>query len=198
VTLREDDGGSNLNWLTPQTLLTLGGLGLALLLVAAVIGWLLWRRLRRTGVVKHGLAELRTAITRPGPARDIALLRKEMRDNLTATRQVLTNLPDAPVGLELLTARLDSEAAALDQILALLEREPDRALLEQTLPPIRLQVHALITGLGQIRRTALTLTTDLRGSTSEKLQQELADQIAGIQAGVAEVREISHRNGLGP
>lgn len=198
MALRADDGGSNLNWLTPQTLLTLGGLGLALLLVAAVIGWLLWRRLRRTGVVKHGLAELRTAITRPGPARDIALLRKEMRDNLTATRQVLTNLPDAPAGLELLTARLDSEAAALDQMLALLEREPDRALLEQTLPPIRLQVHALITGLGQIRRTALTLTTDLRGSTSEKLQQELADQIAGIQAGVAEVREISHRNGLGP
>lgn len=198
MTLRADDGGSNLNWLTPQTLLTLGGLGLALLLVAAVIGWLLWRRLRRTGVVKHGLAELRTAITRPGPARDIALLRKDMRDNLTATRQVLTNLPDAPAGLELLTARLDSEAAALDQMLALLEREPDRALLEQTLPPIRLQVHALITGLGQIRRTALTLTTDLRGSTSEKLQQELADQIAGIQAGVAEVREISHRNGLGP
>jgi len=38
VTLRADDGGSNLNWLTPQTLLTLGGLGLALLLVAAVIG----------------------------------------------------------------------------------------------------------------------------------------------------------------
>jgi len=198
VTLRADDGGSNLNWLTPQTLLTLGGLGLALLLVAAVIGWLLWRRLRRTGVVKHGLAELRTAITRPGPARDIALLRKDMRDNLTATRQVLTNLPDAPAGLELLTARLDSEAAALDQMLALLEREPDRALLEQTLPPIRLQEHALITGLGQIRRTALTLTTDLPGSTSEKLQQELADQIAGIQAGVAEVREISHRNGLGP
>lgn len=198
MTLRADDGGSNLSWLTPQTLLTLGGLGLALLLVAAVIGWLLWRRLRRTGVVEHGLAELRTAISRPGPARDIALLRKEMRDNLTATRQVLTNLPDAPAGLELLTARLDSEAAALDQMLALLEREPDRALLEQTLPPIRLQVHALITGLGQIRRTALTLTTDLRGSTSEKLQQELADQIAGIQAGVAEVREISHRNGLGP
>ena len=198
MTLRADDGGSNLSWLTPQTLLTLGGLGLALLLVAAVIGWLLWRRLRRTGVVKQGLAELRTAITRPGPARDLALLRKEMRDNLTATRQVLTSLPDAPAGLELLTARLDSEAAGLDQMLALLQHEPDKAFLEQALPPIHKQVQTVTAGLGQIRRTALTFTSDLRGSSSEELQQELADQIAGIQAGVAEVREISHRNGLGP
>jgi hypothetical protein len=136
--VRADD---ELGWvlsLDPAVLAVLGGLGLVLLLVVAVVGWLVVRRVRRTPLVARARelgAQGATAATAlaarrlpPGPRRtaaelqlDIARARDGLRRQVATARAAGAHLGDVPA----LLPSLEAESTRLEQLLRRRALAPD-------------------------------------------------------------------------
>ncbi len=136
--IRADD---ELGWvlsLDPAVLAVLGGVGLLFLLVAALVGWLVVRRVRRTPLVARARelgAQGATAATAlaarrlpPGPRRtaaelqlDIARARDRLRRQVDAARAAGAHLGDVPA----LLPSLEAEGTRLEQLLRQRALAPD-------------------------------------------------------------------------
>lgn len=144
--VRADD---ELGWvlsLDPAVLAVLGGVGLLFLLVTALVGWLVVRRVRRSPLVARARelgAQGATAATAvaarrlpPGPRRtaaelqlDVARARDRLRRQLATAGAAGAHLGDVPA----LLPSLEAEGARLEQLLrqrALTPDRPDRGDLE--------------------------------------------------------------------
>jgi len=92
--------------------------------------------------------------------------------------------------------QLRPAVTALDARLRLLEGESDQSYLAQVLPVVRERVEQLCNDATALRRTALVLGQSPLGS--EVLEQDLRDQIRGLQAGAQEIGALDTDRGFLP
>jgi hypothetical protein len=151
--------------------------------------WLAVRGVRRSRTFNRGTLLVRTATAPNRASREIGRLRITLFDSIDATGRVLTGVP-APSVLGDLARDLHRSAAITDQRLGLLAIEPDRALLDRLLPQLRTVVAGLARASAELRGTAWQFATELDEPRSRALTLEVADQIAGLRAGLAEVQAI--------
>jgi len=174
-------------------------LGTVLFMVLALVSFcalgtvMAVRAVRRSRAFNRGRLLARAATAGSRPAREVARLRVELFDTVSATARVLSAVP-APAVLTELARDLSRAAATVDRRLSLLALEPDRWMLERMLGPLREHVGALCSASAQVRATAWRFTDDLDQSRVRALTQEVADQIAGLRAGLAAVQAMRIRS----
>jgi hypothetical protein len=162
--------------------------------VAVTATWLTVRRVRRSRTWRRGALFVGTATAPNRAARQVARLRIQLYDSIYATGQVLRD-SEAPAPLPRLALDLGHSAAIADQRLRVLAAEPDRVLLTSLVPTLGSQVSALCRAASEVRGTAWSFSTSTDRLRIEALRQEITDQVAGLQAGLAEVQLIQRRAG---
>lgn len=195
------EGGGGVNWaqwLTPQLVLTLAAVLLVLLLILSLIGWRIYRRVRRSGALERGLLAVRAQALPPGAARELAELRHELNVAISSTELMIgrADTADSPAAdLTLLLGGLKSAAAGLDVDLRMLEREPDPGQQSAGLALYRPQAEQLIDAAAQTRR-ALTQTAALEQQTRlRELGTQVTEQASALQAYRQAYRELGGGNG---
>lgn len=86
--------------------------------------------------------------------------------------------------------QLQAIADRVDGRLRLLQHEPDQVFLASALPPLRDRVAAITADARSLRQTALRWVEDSDEPTRAQAEQDPRDQIAGLQAGLAEIRAL--------
>jgi hypothetical protein len=165
----------------------------AMLCVGGLAGvgvWLSVRAVRRSRLVNRGRLVIRSAAAGSRSGREAARLRVELYDAMAATARTLATVP-APAVLVDLAADVRRAAGQIDRRLGLLEGEPDRRMLERQLAPLGAQARALCSAAADLRETAWRFTDDLDRTRVHALTQEVADQVAGLRAGLAAVTGFS-------
>jgi hypothetical protein len=179
--------------LTPGLVITVAIIAVIVLVLAAVALWLVWRRLRRSTMVRQGLLQARAVASPSGPDRDLARLRLQLAQSLAQTHRVLVAVSGAggaPPGLADITRRLDRAGAAVDAHLRLMEREPDPALLSRSIPGLRQRVQALSGNASRIREIALRFSDAVDAPGQDELDTDLREEISSLESGIAAVRQL--------
>lgn len=181
-----DDGGL-LQALSPETLLVLGIIALVVLIVAAVVGWLLLRRLRRSRTVRHWTGAVRTQMTPEGPLRELSELRGELQGIQDRTREAVLAAEargtwrDAPADLPTLATRLEETAAGLADRLAGYARQPEQRVAE-ILPDSREQVRLMGESERTLHRGLELASLSPDGGDLGQLQRDMTDEVQALQA----------------
>lgn len=181
----------------PELMLITIGFVVTLFLLITGCAWWGWRRLRRSVRLERGKIALRAAALPPGPRREIAGLRLRLRDELAQTERVVGEFTasGAPPGpLPGLLRRLRAAARELDSQLRLLRDEPALGFLSRELPAARTRAERIVADAQALRWTALRLDDEVDGSAEAALDRDLADEIAGLWAGLDEVRGLRRRS----
>ncbi len=175
------NGGGGLPWLSGPLLITAAVVLLVLLLIAALIVWRVYRRVRRSPAWDRGVAAIREHAQPPGPARDIARLRRDLREEVDAAEVMLSR---AEYGRLFTTDAVDLilelkvNAAAVDADLASIQGYADPAQQRGALAALGPQVAQLIQTSYLARQTMLqTEATDREGrltTLSKQVQQQAA------------------------
>ncbi len=163
----------------------------AMIAAVAVPVWLVTRSVRRSRRVTRARLMGRCVVAPHAGAREIARLRVSLFDAVTATSRVLDEVP-APQLLLDLAADLRRVAAATDRRLSLLGADPDPRVVQPLLPGLRDQVQALTRSAADVRATSWQFTS-AGGSEVQRLTLEVADQLAGLRWGLAEVQHLRAR-----
>ena len=196
--VRADD---ELGWvlsLDPAVLAVLGGVGLLFLLVSALVGWLVVRRVRRSPLVARARdlgAQGATAATAvaarrlpPGPRRTAAELQLDIargRDRLR--RQVATagaagaHLGDVPA----LLPSLEAEGARLEQLLR------QRALAPDTADRTHLEVEARRHLDTLANASAAVLDAERAVAGAARAAGEVDSAVEALRAHTAAYRELT-------
>ncbi len=194
--MRQADGDGGGWWLLlnhPGALAALAVAVLVLVLIAAITGWVIVRRLRRSGVFGRGLLQLRAQGLPAGPGRELAALRLslEQATDYTAKSVALAQQAGRPVGdLPALTRRLLGVRSALDGELALLEREPDPARLRTVLPAARARTEEVTAAATRIRNALGQVEAADTGADMDALTADVSTEVNALQAGVASLRGL--------
>lgn len=192
----EGGDGGGITWQVTPGLLLAGLIAVAvLLLILLLAGWLAWRAVRKRRLMDRGLLHWRAAALPDGPSRRVALLRLQLQESMTQTRRVMAAMEPAgasgvnPLGeLPDLAGRLRQSAGHLDAQLGLLEREPDPDYIESLLPEFDNQVRSVEQAALQLRAGALGTAATTDDLARRQVETDLADELAGLEAGVAYLR----------
>jgi hypothetical protein len=131
---------------------------LGLLLTATLIAWRLYRRIRRWRGWHRRAAAIQPRALWPGPARDVARLRRTLRDEVQAADVMLSRAKGGRVFIADAPALIDDlkrSAAAVDADLASIEDYADPTQQRSALDAIRPQVTRLIQTSYLARQTML-------------------------------------------
>lgn len=197
------DGGEGdlvpIDWislLTPQTIAVLGVLLLVLLLIVVVAGALVYRKLRRSPLLRDQLLSLRSLRAQalpPGLGRDVAQLRGRLRRCLSAVQELtgLVRSRDRDAGeLVLLAQRLERIGDTLDTDLAILEGAPDRPGVRELVADAESRVTELEQASGRLRETALRRDAAVSAVAIQSLNQELGQHQERVRAWEQAYREL--------
>lgn len=165
---------------------------LALLVVGAVAGYIVYRRLRRHPAWSRGWLLLRARYEGPGPWRDVDLLRVRVADAIDAARRGL-ELPrsERPIGeLGSLYARAERTAQQLDAQLRMMSSESDGRVLRGLLATARTRVEEL-EGIARRLRDAAALQVESPMSDELATLGSDADrELQALRSGVEELRRL--------
>ena len=131
---------------------------LVLLLTATLVVWRVYRRVRRWRGWHGGVAAFRSRTPRPGPARDVARLRRDLRDEVEAADVMLSRAKDGRLFVADARALLDDlklNAAAVDADLASIQDYADVTQQRSALDALAPQVARLIQTSYLARQTML-------------------------------------------
>jgi hypothetical protein len=146
-----------------------------LIVVAAIVGWMLWRRARRSGAWGAAKLLLQSELD-PSPARRaVANLRVEVDEAVRETNRAMQVLTDQgwPTGdLPSLTRRLESIVRPLHTELVILSHEPDEDIVRRAIPEAETRVRRACEIGDGIRQAA---TASLRHETDQGLDSLSAD-----------------------
>jgi len=160
------------------------------------LAWWGWRRVRRSGMLERGILQARAVTAPAGPHREIAELRRDLNAHLAQTRRVFTRATTgftalaAPWVLPDMLPQLERTAAALDAQLHILQTEPDPVFLTKALPALRERVRTITDDTVSLRQTALRLLGEGDQLQRSLLEQDLRDSVAGLDAGLDEIRAL--------
>lgn len=181
-----EDGGW-LSLLNPETLLILGVVLLVLLIVAAILGWIIVRRLRRNQRVRRWVGDLRTRTQPPGPMRDLSELRARLQTSRSRANTAVAQAEErgswraAPADLPTLARRLEESATDLDGRIARYERQPEQRVSE-AIPELRKQVALIEESEGTLHRGLELASLPSDTATIEQLQREMNDEVYALEA----------------
>jgi len=181
-----EDGGW-LNLLTPETLLILGAVLLVLLVVAVILGWIVFRRARRNPSIRRWMGELRTKAQPAGPMREIAELRARLQQSRTRAHNAVAQAEEhgtwrsAPADLPALARRLDDSAADLDERISRHEGQPEQRIRE-ALPELHKQVDLLEKSESTLHRGLELASLPSNTASIEQLQQDMNDEVYALEA----------------
>lgn len=194
--LAEIEGPGGLWWLallTPDLVIAVLGALLVVLVIAAIVGLLLYRRARRDGRWSPLVLALRLETTPPGPRREILKLRLRLQRALyRARRAVATSAREGrPVGdLAGLLERAERAAAIIDQDLRILGPDDDRVTLRDRLGVARSRVEEFEQVTSRLAETAsLALGGEVDGSLAE-LRSDADRELVALRAGVDSLDRI--------
>lgn len=191
-----DGGGIDLNTLLnhPGLVLALGIFLLLIVLTAAVVTAIAYRRLRRNGVLERGLLTWKAQVLPPGPAREIADMRLRMGESLDQTRRAVALAEvDRPVGeMPRLVRELDAVANNLQGQLRLVETEPDLPTQRELLPHLRKQSEAVLAAAMRIRRALAGAADSDDEGRMPALSAQVDAEVQAVQAGVQRLRELTN------
>lgn len=183
----EFDEGGWLTLLTPETLLILGAVLFVLVVVAAILGWVIFRRLRRNQNIRRWVGELRTKAQPPGPMRELGELRARLRESRTRANTAVAQAEErgswrsAPADLPTLAQRLEESAADLDGRIARYERQPEDRV-QEAVPELRKQVALMEESEGTLHRGLELASLPSDTASIEQLQQEMNDEVYALEA----------------
>lgn len=152
--------GGGLSWLSGALMIGVALVLLVLLvllLTAALIVWRVYRRVRRWRGW-HGVAAIQSRTLRPGPGRDIARLRRDLRDEVEAADVMLSRAKDGRLFVADARALLDElkmNAAAVDADLASIQDYADATQQRSARDALAPQVARLIQTSYLARQTML-------------------------------------------
>lgn len=194
--LAEIEGLGGLWWLTlltPDLVIAVLGALLVVLVIAAIVGLLLYRRARRDGRWSPLVLALKLETTPPGPRREILKLRLRLQRALyRARRAVATSAREGrPVGdLAGLLERAERAAAIIDQDLQILGPDDDRVTVRDRLGVARSRVDEFEQVTSRLAETAsLVLGGEVDGSLAE-LRSDADRELVALRAGVDSLDRI--------
>lgn len=191
-----DDGSFAWDRIPLQLYLVAAAVLFVAVLVAALLGWIAWRRARRSAAWRSATLRLRAELD-PSPARrTVARLRARLDEAAGETAVAVETVAAegwAVADLSTLARRFTHVADSMQTELALLAREPDSGVVAEALSEAEARVRrALEIGHG-IRRAA---TMSLRRATDDDLGQLHADLDVERRALSAALDELAHRQGV--
>jgi hypothetical protein len=169
--------------------------------LAGVAVWQIWRLLRRRLRIEQRLRTVKVWVTPPGGRREVAVLRRELAEAVSATPRAVTVVQRAAgvVGdLPQLARRLLRVAATLDAELELLGGEPDPRELARMLPPARARVGDVARAARSIRRAAAAGLDAGRADELRQLNADVDQEIAALASGIEAMLELASGRGGAP
>jgi hypothetical protein len=169
--------------------------------LAGVAVWQIWRLLRRRLRIEQRLRTVKVWVTPPGGRREVAVLRRELAEAVSATPRAVTVVQRAAgvVGdLPQLARRLLRVAATLDAELELLGGEPDPRELARMLPPARARVGDVARAARSIRRAAAAGLDAGRADELRQLNADVDQEIAALASGIEAMLELASGGGGAP
>lgn len=184
----EGGEGVPIDWislLTPQTIAVLGVLLLVLLLIVVAAGALVYRKLRRSPLLRDQLSSLRAQALPPGLSRDVTQLRARLRRCLSGVEELtgLVRSRDRDAGkLVLLAQRLERLGGTLDTDLAIRAGAPDRPGVRELVADAESRVTELEQASGRLREAALRRDAAVSAAAIRSLNEELGQHQERVRA----------------
>lgn len=167
-----EDGGIPWDRIPVQLYVAAAVIAVVAVLVAIVVGWVVWRRARRSPAWRAAKLHLQAELD-PSPARRaVARLRAELDQALAATDRAVAEAAAggwAVADLPSLARRLDRVAGSLQAELTVLGREPDNTVVERSLTEAE----------GRVQR-ALDIATDLRQAAMTSMRRATDDDLVTL------------------
>jgi hypothetical protein len=119
----------------------------------------------------------------PGPGRDVAVVRRDVRAEVTGAERAVSTGRQAgrPVeGLGSIVRRLREQAHALDVDLAVIASEPDRRIRRQLLAAQGERVVLLRRACGEVRRGVLLAGSATTAPLLSSMMNELNDEVIAL------------------
>jgi hypothetical protein len=157
---------------------------LVLLLTGTLIVWRMYRRVRRWRGWNAGVAAIQSRSLRPGPGRDIARLRRDLREEVEAADVMLSRAKDGRVFVADARALVDElrvNAAAVDADLASIQDYSDATQQRRALDGLAPQVARLIQTSYLARQTMLQTEIADRERHLMDLTEDVERQAAALE-----------------
>ena len=157
---------------------------LVLVLTATLIVWRVYRRVRRWRGWHGGVAAIQSRTLRPGPGRDIARLRRDLRDEVEAADVMLSRAKDGRLFIADARALIDElkiNAAAVDADLASIQDYADATQQRSALDALAPQVARLIQTSYLARQTMLQTEIADRERHLTDLSEHVERQAAALK-----------------
>lgn len=190
------NGGINFNWLsllTPTTVLILVITAVVLLGVVTIAAAVVYRRLKKRGVIDQGLISLRAQTLPDGPERELNELRLQLKRSVSGTLRAVASAADAgrEVGdLQAVTARLAQVADGVDRDLTLLAFETDSHTQRSLLDPARQRVKAVTDAASRVRTALLQESAVLQEGEAANVTAALDDEVSRLSSFTQAYREL--------
>ena len=157
---------------------------LGLALTATLIVWRMYRRVRRWAGWRRGMGAIQSRALRPGPGRDIARLRQDLRGEVEAADVMLARAKDGRLFVADARALVDglkTNAAAVDADLASIQAYVDETQQRSALDGLRPQVERLIQTSYLARQTMLHTEIADRERHLTDLSEHVERQAAALR-----------------
>lgn len=198
------DGVDVAGLLTPGVLIALLAAAAVLLVVVGVTGWLVWRRVRRSGILargqsvaQRGLLTVGAQVLPEGPRRELASLqvqvsgsRAELARQVDAAAASGGYLGDMPAVLP----RLDADGLRLERTLSALAFSADERRVARDQHQLTADARAYIDAAQRALVALRTAEAAGRGPQTSQLYAEVDEAASGLNAYSDAYREL----GKGP
>jgi hypothetical protein len=157
---------------------------LVLLLTGTLIVWRVYRRVRRWRGWQGGVAAIQSRSLRPGPGRDIARLRRDLREEVEAADVMLSRAKGGRLFVadaRTLVDELKVNAAAVDADLASIQDYSDATQQRRALDGLAPQVARLIQTSYLARQTMLQTEVADRERHLMDLTEDVERQAAALE-----------------
>lgn len=157
---------------------------LVLLLIATLIVWRVYRRIRRSHAWDRGVAAIRAQAQPPGPGRDITRMRGDLREEVDAADVMLSRAEDGRLFTADARALVDDlkiNAAAVDADLASIEAYADPTRQRSALDALGSQVARLVQPSYLARQTMLQTEATDRERRLTALSEQIEQQAAALK-----------------
>jgi hypothetical protein len=181
-----------------SVLLALAFICLLSIVTVAVIVRMLYKRIRRSRALTGAALRTRARFSW-GPREKVLKLRLQLMDILDSGQAAvdLTLRSDGPRGeLPRLFRRVQSEGAALESQLRLMESETDPAALADEVLMASRRVDEIAGVVRQLRAVVATGLGDLTDDTLTALRSDVDREVAALHAGVQELHTLNGNDGL--
>ena len=193
-----DGGGVNwLQFLTPTTVLILVVAAFVLLFVVAVTGFVVYRKLKKRGLIEQGLMSLKAQALPEGPARELNELRLRLNRSVASTTRAVAAATASGQDISTLqrvTQRLSEVADGVDRDLLQLEAEPDTRSQQAMLGPARDRVEAVTSAASRVRSALLQESAALQEADAANVTADLDEEVSRLSSFTQAYRELGGGN----